>query len=54
MQSYWKIRKLTRVTEVGRIQIVNGFLFKTTDFNIGEFANENSKIERTEGNMLQV
>lgn len=54
MQSYWKMRKFTRFTQIGRIQIVNDFLFKPLTFSTGLIANENSKVERTEGNMIQV
>lgn len=48
MQSYWKMRKFTRFIQIGGIQIVNDFLLKPLTFNIRLFANENSKVERTE------
>lgn len=48
------MRKFTRLTQIERIQIVIDFLFKPLTFSIGLIANENSKVERTEGNMIQV
>ena len=47
------MRKFTRFTQIG-IQIVNDFLFKPLTFSTGLIASENSKVERTEGNMIQV
>lgn len=41
------MRKFARFTQIGRIQIVNDFLFKPLTFSTGLVANENSKVERT-------